>query len=190
MPLSKHAHSSEDLGEHDASEYDVKYLGHFETEGILLLYPDSVVFSPKEDYDEKIEIPVAKIKDVRFASENDISALRVWLVGPVLGTAWKKHHNMLTIDVEDEFEIIQHFVFEGDGVEEIVEELYDVRKRSKMGLHMLEKNAEPTLKITTKKEPTGTIKPALGHGNWQCQQCLRVNSRKAKFCTKCGVERK
>lgn len=185
--MSKPAHFSEDIDEHDNSEYDVKYLGQYETKGTLLLYPDKVVFSPEEDYYEKIEIPVAKITDARFATENDISALRVWLVGPVLGTVWKKHHKLLTIDVEDEFEIIQHFVFEGDGVEEIVEELYDIRKRRKTELHMPETKTEPTLKITTKKEPTGTI---IGHGNWQCSQCLRVNSPKAKFCTKCGVERK
>jgi hypothetical protein len=94
---------------------------------------------------------------------------------------------MLTIDVEDEFGIIQHFVFEGDGVEEIIEELYDIRKRRKMGPHMLETKTEPTLTITTKKEPTLTI---TRHGNWQCPQCHRVNSPKAKFCTRCGVERK
>jgi hypothetical protein len=185
--LSERSRYSEEMGEHDVSEYDVKYLGQYEAKGILLLYPERVVFSPEEDYDEKIEIPVAKIVDARFATEKDISALRVWLVGPVLGILWKKHHKMLTIDADDEFGIIQHFVFEGEGVEEIVEELYDIRKRSKMRPQMLETKTEQSLKITTKEEPTVTI---IRNGNWQCPQCLRVNSRKAKFCTRCGVEKK
>src|SRR5271157_3328798 len=185
--LSESPRISEEIREHDPIEYDLKYLGQYETKGMLQLYPNRVVYSPEEDYDEKIEIPIAKITDVRFATENDISALRVWLVGPVLGTLWKKQHKMLTIDVEDEVGIIQHFVFEGDGAEEIIAELYDIRKRRKMAPNTLETKAEPNLKISTKIEPNGTI---IGHGNWQCPKCLRVNSPKAKICTKCGNERK
>lgn len=49
------------------------------------------------------------------------------------------------------------------------------------------KTETAALKITANKQPTGTI---IGHGSWQCPQCLRVNSPKAKFCTKCGAEKK
>jgi hypothetical protein len=183
MSMSEDSGSTREMDENNVIEYSMKYLGQYEAKGMLLLYPDKVVFSPEEDYDEKIEIPISKIVDVRFATEKDISALRVWLVGPVLGTLWKKHHKMLTIDVADEFGIIQHFVFEGEGVEEIVDELYDIRKRRKMKAHIPETETEPSLKITTKKGQAVT-------GNWQCPRCLRVNSRKAKFCTRCGAEKK
>jgi hypothetical protein len=164
------------MGEHDVSEYDVKYLSRLEINGKLLLYPDKVVFSPEEEYAEKIEIPVAKITDARFATKNDISALRVWLVGPVLGTLWKKQHKILVIDFNDEFGIIQHLTFEGEYMEEAIEELYDIRKRKKSGLDKKAK-IEPTLKIPK-------------YANWQCPRCLRMNSPKARFCTRCSFYRK
>ena len=96
------------MGEPDASEYDVRFLGRPEMRGILLLCPDKVVFSPEEEHAEKIELPVAKITDARFATEKDISALRVFLVGPVLGTLFKTEHKILVVDFEDEFGIVQH----------------------------------------------------------------------------------
>jgi hypothetical protein len=182
VPLSEYSDSAEDIDENSPIEFEVKHLGQYEAEGILLLYPDRVVFSPKEDYDVKIEIPVAKIVDARFATEKDISALRVWLVGPVLGTLWKKQHKMLTIDVEDEFGIIQHLVFEGEGVQEIVDELYEIRKKRRMRPLSPKAESEPSLKITAKSEQTLL-------GNWKCAQCLRINSRKVRFCTRCGSER-
>jgi len=89
------------VSEDDISEYDVKYLSQLEIKGKLLLYPDRVIFSPEKQYHypENIELPLSKITDARFASEDDISALRVWLVGPVLGTLWREKHRVLVIDV-------------------------------------------------------------------------------------------
>lgn len=176
------------MGEDDALEYEVKFLGHYEAKGTLSLHPDTVTFLPEMDYLGKIEIPVAKITDARFATEKDISALRVWLVGPVLGTLWKQYHTMLTIDAEDEFGILQHFVFEGKRVEEIMDELYEIRKRKKMASRMQQEGqTQPSSKTTTTEEPTLTV---LKNGTWKCPKCFRTNSRRAKFCTRCGNERK
>jgi hypothetical protein len=152
-------------------EYDVKYLWHCEIKGKLLLFLDKVVFEPNEEEEEEIEIPVSKIKDARLATEKDISALRVFLLGPVWGVFFKKEHKLLIIDVEDELGIIKHLAFEGDGMEEAVEDLYDIRRKEKMGLA---KPAEPV------------IKRKLRHGDWQCKRCMRINAANAKFCTKCG----
>ena len=175
------------MGENDILEYDVKFLGHYEAKGTLSLHPDKVAFLPEMDYLGKIEIPVAKITDARFATEKDVSALRVWLVGPVLGTLWKQYHKMLTIDAEDEFGIIQHFVFEGDKVEEIMDELYEIRKRKRMASHTRkEGQPQPSLNAITTEEPTLKV---LKNGTWKCPKCLRINSRKAKSCTRCGNER-
>ena len=84
------------------------------------------------EYTEKIEILIDKIKDVRLATEEDISALRVWLVGPVLGTALTEKHKILIIDFEDEFGIVQHSTFEAKDIEDAVEELYEIRKARKL----------------------------------------------------------
>jgi hypothetical protein len=84
------------------------------------------------EYTKKIEILIDKIKDARFATEEDISALRVWLVGPVLGTLWRERHKILVIDFEDEFGIVQHLAFEGNDMEEAIEELYEIRKAGKL----------------------------------------------------------
>jgi hypothetical protein len=81
--------------------------------GKLFSFENKVVFETYGEHEGRLEIPIAKVKDVRFATEKDISALRVWLVGPVLGAFWKKKHNILLIDFEDEFGIIQHLAFEG-----------------------------------------------------------------------------
>ena len=155
----------------ECNEYDVTYLSPYEIEGKLLLFPDKVVFEPKEEEAEEIEIPISKIKDARLATEKDISALRVWLFGPVLGVFLKKKHNLLVIDCEDELGILKHLTFEGDGMEEAVEDLYDIRRKEKTGPT---KAAEPV------------IRKELKHGNWQCPRCLRINAAKAKFCTRCG----
>jgi len=155
-------------------EYDVKYLSRYgiEIKGKLLLFPDKVVFEPNEEEEaEEIEIPVSKVKDARLATEKDISALRVWLLGPVLGTFFKREHKLLAIDCEDELGIMKHLIFKGDGMEEAVEDLYDIRRKEKMG-------------------PTKTVEPVirreLRHGKWQCPRCMRINAATARFCTRCG----
>jgi len=97
--------------------------------GKLLAIENKVVFETYYEHEGRLEIPVAKIKDVRFATEKDISALRVWLVGPVFGVFWKKTHRILLIDFEDEFGIIRHLTFEGkDDFENVEKELYELRK--------------------------------------------------------------
>ena len=117
-------------------EFDVKYLGSLEIKGKMLLFPEKVVFEPKEVYfkDRKIELMLSKIKDVRFSTEKEISALRVFLLGATLGSLFKKKHNFLTIDYEDEFGIIQHPIFEGDDMETVIEELNELRKNYKKGI--------------------------------------------------------
>jgi len=158
------------------SEYDVTYLSHYEIKGKLLLFPDKVVFKPNEEEEaEEIEIPVSKIKDARLATEKDISALDVFLLGPVLGVLAKRKHKLLTIDCEDELGIIKHLTFEGDGMEEAVEDLYDIRRKEKMGPT---KTEEPVIRRELAR--------ALRHGNWQCPRCMRINAARAKFCTRCG----
>jgi len=86
----------------------------------------------RPEYTRQTEILVDNIKDARFAKEEDITALRVWLVGPVLGTLWKEQHRILIVDFEDEFGIVQHLVFEGEDLEEALEELYEIRKTRKL----------------------------------------------------------
>jgi hypothetical protein len=163
------------------SEYNVKRLipPEFEIKGKLLPNKNKVVFEPDEEYAERIEIPIDKIKDVRFATEKDISALRVWLVGPVLGALWKKEHRILVIDVEDEYGIVQHLTFEGDN--EIVDaerELYDIRKADKL--------RESNLQVPDYSRPPEKPEHRL---HWNCPKCLRQNAMKARFCTRCGCER-
>jgi hypothetical protein len=101
--------------------------------GKLFSVDGIVVFETYGEHEGRLEIPIAKVKDVRFATEKDISALRVWLVGPVLGTFWKKKRNILLIDFEDEFGILQHLAFEGrNDIENSERELYDLRKAEKL----------------------------------------------------------
>ena len=101
-----------------------------------MLSAEKVVFEPKEVYfkDKKIEIAVSRIKDVRFTTEKDISALRVWLLGATLGILNPVKRNMLTIDYEGESGIIEHLIFEGKDVETALEELNEFRK-AKMNKH-------------------------------------------------------
>jgi len=101
--------------------------------GKLIATKNKVIFETYGEHEGKLEIPVAKIRDVRFATEKDISALRVWLVGPVFGGLWKKKHNILLVDFEDEFGIIQHLTFEGrSDIVNAEKELYDMRKAEKL----------------------------------------------------------
>ncbi len=101
--------------------------------GKLFSIDDKVVFETYGEHEGRIEISVAKVKDVRFATEKDIIALRVWLVGPVLGTFWKKKRYILLVDFEDDFGIIQHLAFEGrNDLENAERELYDMRKTEKL----------------------------------------------------------
>jgi hypothetical protein len=162
------------MSEYD--EYDVTYLSHYEIKGKLLLFPDKVVFKPNEEEEaEEMEIPVSKIKDARLATEKDISALRVFLLGPVLGVLAKKEHKLLIIDCEDELGIMKHLAFEGGGMEEAVEDLYDIRREEKMGPS---KTGEPAIRRELAR--------ALRHGDWLCPRCMRINAPRAKFCTRCG----
>ena len=160
----------------DCIEYDVAHLDNYgnSTKGKLMLFSDRVVFEPtEEDEAEKIEIPVPKIRDARFATEKDISALRVFLLGPTLGVFLKKQHKLLIVDCEDELGIIKHLAFEGEWMEEAVENLYDIRRKEKMGP-----------KRTVEPEPV--IRKELLHGNWECPRCFRINAARAKLCTRCG----
>ena len=116
-------------------EYWVKRLIPPKTKvsGKLLAIENKVVFETYGEHEGRLEIPVAKVKDVRFATEKDVSALRVWLLGPAGGVFWKKKHKMLLIDFEDEFGIIQHLTFEGgNDLENAEKELYDMRKAEKL----------------------------------------------------------
>jgi hypothetical protein len=116
-------------------EYWVKRLIPPKTKvsGKLLAIENKVVFETYGEHEGRLEIPVAKVKDVRFATEKDVSALRVWLLGPAFGVFWKKKHKILLIDFEDEFGIIQHLTFEGgNDLENAEKELYDMRKAEKL----------------------------------------------------------
>jgi hypothetical protein len=116
-------------------EFDVNCHGlySFEIKGKLLLSPAKVVFEPKEVYfkDKKMEIKLSKIKDVRFSTEKEISALRVWLLGATLGALLKKKHNMLTIDFEDETGIMQHPIFEGADMDVALQEINEIQRNNK-----------------------------------------------------------
>jgi hypothetical protein len=162
------------------SEYDVKRLipPEFEIKGRLLLHKEKVVFEPDEEYAERVEISVNKIKDVRLATEKDISALRVWLVGPVFGALWKKEHRILVIDVEDEYGIVEHLTFEGDNyIGDAERELYDIRKAGRL--------RGSNLQVPDDSQPPKKEKQRL---YWNCPKCLRRNAMKAGFCTRCGFE--
>lgn len=155
-------------------EYDVKYLGHYKIKGKLLLFPDKMVFEPKkEEEEDEIEIPVAKIRDARLSTEKDISALEAVVFGPTIAILGKREHKLLTIDCEDDLGIIEHLTFEGDDMEEAVEDLYDIRRKERMG-------------PTETAEPEPVIRKELRHGNWQCPRCYRINAARAKLCTRCG----
>lgn len=124
-------------------EFDVKCHGlySFEIKGKLLLSAEKVVFEPKEVYlkHKKLEMELSKIKDVRFTTEKEISALRVGLIGvtfgalagATLGALVKKKHHLLTIDFEDETGILQHPIFEGSDMNIALEEINEIRKNHK-----------------------------------------------------------
>jgi hypothetical protein len=116
-------------------EFDVKYLSSLEINGKLKLFPEKVVFEPKEVYfkDKKMELFLEKIKDVRFTAEKEITGLRSWLFGATLAAFLKKKHNLLTIDYEDEFGIILHPIFEGSDVDIALKELNEIRRNQKKG---------------------------------------------------------
>ena len=111
-------------------EFDVKYFSSFKIDGRLLFFPEKVVFEPKEVYfkDKKMELSLLKIKDLRFTTEKEITAERVFLLGLRLGVLIPKKHKMLTIDYEDEFGIIQHLIFQGADMEIAIEELTEIRR--------------------------------------------------------------
>jgi hypothetical protein len=121
-----------------------------------------------------------KIKDVRFATEKDIDALRVAFFGIVTGIFWKKKHNILLIDFEDEYGIIQHLTFEGDNDIEYAEnELYDIRKGG-------ERNRELQPPLPEKSQlPENPEQKRY----WKCPRCQGQNTLKAEFCTRCQFEK-
>jgi len=166
------------------SEYDVKYLSSREIEGKLCLYSGKLVFEPKEELAERIEIPIAKIRDARFATEEDISALNVFLLGATLGVLAKKKHKMLTIDVEDELGIILHLTFEGNDIEEAIEEIYEIRKARK-----LEGKPESSSEKLKVPEMYLTKQASEQKFYWKCPRCFRQNAMKANICTRCGFEK-
>jgi hypothetical protein len=156
------------------AEYDVKYLNPPEIKGTLLLFRDRVVFKPEKEHIEKVEIPMRQIKDARIATENDFGVLEVALLG-AWAMLFPDKRTILIIDVEDELGIVKHLVFDGDEMDVAVEDIYDLRRMEKSGRSEAE---EPVLRRE------------LRHGNWQCPKCLRVNSVKTRFCTRCGEEKK
>jgi hypothetical protein len=114
--------------------FNVKHLGSAETEGRLLVFNEKIVFEPKDltfSY-RRLEMEVGKIKDVRFTTEKEVSALRVFLLGPTLGVLFKSQHHMLTIDYEDELGITQHPIFEDADMESAIEEINEIRRNAKL----------------------------------------------------------
>jgi hypothetical protein len=115
--------------------FEVKYLraGLLDIRGILLLSPEKIVFEPDEAYfkDKKFELALSKIKDARFASTKEISASRLLLLGVESAVLWPKKSNMISIDYEDEFGILQHPVFEGNDMDLVITELNELRRTSK-----------------------------------------------------------
>ena len=115
-------------------EFNVKQLGSLDIKGKMRLTPEELVFEPAEVYfkDKKLNLSISKIKDVRFSTAKEISALRVWLLGAPLGALFKKKNNLLTIDYEDEYGLIQHPIFEGEDVETVVKKLNEIRKNQRI----------------------------------------------------------
>jgi len=101
--------------------FNVKLLrdGLLNIKGTLTLDNKKIAFEPEEVYfkDKKLEIEVSKICDVRFASQREIEALRVFMLGAVLGALLKKQHNFLLIDYKGENGLIEHLVFEGNNMD-------------------------------------------------------------------------
>jgi hypothetical protein len=117
-------------------EFEVKQLGSLEIKGKLLLSIDKVVFKPEEVYfrDKKMEIPLSKIRDVRFTTEKEISALNALLLGSTWAILFQKRHNLLTIDYEDDFGIVQHPIFEGADMESAIVEISEIRRNERSRL--------------------------------------------------------
>lgn len=112
-------------------EFDAKCFGlySFEIKGKLTLSPEKLVFNPNEVYfkDKKLEIPLSKIKDVRFTTEKEITLSRAFLLGPIDAIAFKKEQKLLTLDY-DETGILEHLIFEGKDMEIALKELNELRR--------------------------------------------------------------
>lgn len=113
-------------------EFDANWLSSLKIKGKLHLFPEKIVFLPKEEYfqDRKIELSLIKINDVRFSTEKEIKALRVFLLGATLGALFKQITKMITIDYTDDFGIIQHLILEGEDMKKALEEINELRKNN------------------------------------------------------------
>jgi hypothetical protein len=117
-------------------EIQAKYMGGHsgftnQSEGYLRLYLEPhnrVVFTSHEFL---FRIPVNKIKSTKVATEKELSALRIFLVG-LIAFGWKKERKMFLISFEDELGDIQSAVFEhSDNIDYFARELYNLRVRMK-----------------------------------------------------------
>jgi hypothetical protein len=101
--------------------------------GKILVTASGIVFEPKHKNEEKLEIAVDKIRDVRFATEKEISAFRIVFEGVINAVLNPRIHKLLLIDFEDKFGIIQHLTFEGgDEIVNAERGLYAMRKAEKL----------------------------------------------------------
>ena len=122
-------------------EYRVTYLGGnikypFEQEGTLTLTSKIVLFESPDSDLIPMKIPIDKIEDAKIVTEKEISALRVFLIGPVLGTLFKKTNKAFEIDFRDSHGILQHPIFQFKdlddfGIEDLETVLYYYRKGKK-----------------------------------------------------------
>ena len=110
-------------------EYNVAILtSSGEISAKLLLSRDRLIFEPDWLRGEREEIPVDKIKDVRFAIQEDIKIIALKL--PLL---WKDIHKILLIDFEDKSGILQHLTLKGGNeIADIEAELHKIRKKRKV----------------------------------------------------------
>ena len=169
------------------SEYNVEYVGSVEIKGKLYLYSSKIVFEPKDEFAERIVIPISRVRDAKFASNKDTGALWAWLAPLVVAPILKRltRSEILVLDFEDELGIVQHLAFAGeDDLEDTVEELYEIRKTSKLegkSESLQEKLQVPEMYLS---------KQALEQKfYWKCPRCFRQNAMKANICTRCGFEK-
>ncbi len=162
------------MSEHN--EYFATCLSHYgnRIKGKLMLFSDRVVFEPRKEEVEEIEIPVAKIRDARLSTQKDISAAEALLFGPTFALLGQREHKLMTIDYEDELGIMKHLTFEGEYMVEAVEDLYDIRREEKLG---------------PKKRAESVTERKFRRRQWQCKRCMRVNAATANLCTRCGESR-
>ena len=77
------------------------------------------------------EIPISRIKNVKAATEKEVSTMRVLLVG-ILALGWQKENKMYLIQFEDELGEMETVIFEHSGaMTEFGKELYNLRLKMK-----------------------------------------------------------